>query len=191
MRRVVAGAIVVFGLAVASAVASSSSLPLTQRVMSFAGMAPNKTPTAVRSAASWAKGGGPSKAQLVKWGFVAGVASQLSTPGNSNRYGLIAVVELSSTAHANAYLKAQSTNTADVTWLPFAVKGIPRAVGFEQTGSGPAGGSSNVGFVSGPYAYVIGAGWQASKSNKSNEIPNKTLIAAARRLYKRVKSDQG
>jgi hypothetical protein len=31
--------------------------------------------------------------------------------------------------------------------------------------------------------YVVGVGWQG---RSSNEIPNKTLIAAAQQLYKRV-----
>ena len=164
-------------------VASRSSLPLTQRVISFAGMTPSKTPTVMRSAASATKYGIAGKTQLVKWGFVGGVVSNLSTPGNSKRYGLSVVVELSTNANANAYLKSTCANTPDQVWIPFAVSGIPGAVGFEATGSGPAGGASNVGFVSGPYAYVVGAGWG---NGAQNEISNQTLIAAARKLYRRV-----
>jgi hypothetical protein len=166
---------------VASTATSGSSLPLTQRVISFAGMTPSKT--VMRSVASAAKYGIASKAQLVKWGFVGGVVSNLSTPGNSKRGGYSLVVELSTNANANAYLKLQHTNTPEVVWIPFAVSGIPGAVGFEQTGSGPAGGGSNVGFVSGPYAYVVGAGWG---NGAQNVISNQTLIAAARKLYSRV-----
>ncbi len=115
--------------------------------------------------------------------FVGEAVSNLSTPGNSQRYGLSLVVELSTNANANAYLKSTYANTPDVVWIPFAVSGIPGAVGFEQTGSGPAGGASNVGFVSGPYVYVLGAGWG---NGAKNVISNQTLIAAARKLYSRV-----
>ena len=171
---------VVLSLAAASAAASSSSPPLTQRVVTFAGMRSNKTPTVVRSASAWAGDSALTKAQLVRLGFVGGVISQLSTPGNSNRYGLSVVAELSSAADAAAYLKPAYTHNGP--WKRFAVSGIPGAVGFEQGNSGQGG--SNVGFVAGPYAYLLGVGWQGAKSD---EIPNKTLIAAAQQLYNRVK----
>ncbi|HEX4033403.1 MAG TPA: hypothetical protein VHX66_03080 [Solirubrobacteraceae bacterium] len=180
MRGVVAGALVVLALAVVTAAAGSSSVPLAQRVINFAGMTPNKTPAVVRSAASWADGSDVTKAQLVKWGFVGGVGAQLSTPGNANRYGLSLVAEFSSAAGAAAYLRP--TYTTHGPWKRFAVSGIPGAVGFAQTDSGEGG--SNVGFVAGPYAYVVGVGWQGGKSN---EIANETLIAAAKQLYSRVK----
>jgi hypothetical protein len=63
----------------------------------------------------------------------------------------------------------------------FSVSGIPGAVGFEQKQSTQRG--SNVGFTAGRYMYLVGVGWQGGSSN---EIPNKTLIAAAQQLYKRV-----
>jgi hypothetical protein len=163
---------------VAAAVAYGA-LPLTGRVISFAGMSSSAPPAAVKSASAWAKPGGPSQAQLSRWGFVGGVADQLSTPSNSNRYGLSLVIEFSSPSNADAYLKADIAIAGK--WTRFSVSGIPGALGFEQNQH--SSGGSNVGFVSGPYAYVVGVGWQ---SGAQNEISNRTLIAAARKLYSRV-----
>jgi hypothetical protein len=159
---------------------SQSSPPLTHRVTSFAGMTAARTPTAVTSVAAWAKSTGIDAAKLRRWGFVGGVSDELDTPGNSNRYGLSSVVQLSSTANANAYLKRiYSTNGP---WTRFSVGGIPGAVGFEEEQHG--GGGSNIAFNIGSDAYLLGVGWQ---SGKSNEIPNATLLAAAHRLYARDK----
>jgi hypothetical protein len=182
MRRVVVVATVaslMLGLAAAGAAGSSSSLPLTQRVITFAGMSSSQTPSAVTSIAVWAKSTSISAAKLRAWGFAGGIADQLDTPGNSNRYGLSLVVKLSSQANAAAYLKRLYTTNGP--WTRFSVGGIPGAVGFEEDLSSQGG--SNVGFTAGPYAYLVGVGWQGGSSN---EIPNKTLIAAAQQLHKRV-----
>ena len=182
MKRVgslAAVAALVLGLTAAGAAATSSSLPLTQRVTTFAGMRSSTRPSAVRSVAAWAASTSVSESRLRAWGFVGGIADQLATPGNSDRYGLSLVVELSSHANAEAYLK--SVYTTNGPWTRFSASGIPGAVGFEQKQSGQGG--SNVGFVDGPYMYLVGVGWQGASSN---EIPNKTLVAAAQQLYKRV-----
>jgi hypothetical protein len=181
MRRVgVAATFAVLMLgSVAAGAAGSSSLPLTQRVITFAGMSSSQTPSAVTSIAAWAKSTGISATKLRAWGFVGGIADQLDTPGNSNRYGLSLVVKLSSQANADAYLKRLYTTNGP--WTRFSVGGIPGAVGFEEDLSSQGG--SNAGFTAGPYIYLVGVGWQGGSSN---EIPNTTLIAAAQQLYKRV-----
>jgi hypothetical protein len=172
-------AALMLAFAVAGAAGRSSSLPLTQRVMTFAGMRSSETPSAVTSVAAWAKSESISETKLRAWGFAGGIADQLETPSNSNRYGLSLVVELSSQANADAYLKPVYTTNGP--WTRFSVSGIPGAVGFETKQSGQGG--SNVGFTAGRYMYLVGVGWQGGSSN---EIPNKTLIAAAQQLYKRV-----
>jgi opacity protein-like surface antigen len=183
MKRVgflAAVAALMLALVAAGAAGSASSLPLTQRVITFAGMRSSTTPSAVTSVAAWAKSDTSiSATKLRAWGFAGGIGDQLDTPGNSNRYGLSLVVKLSSQANAAAYLKRLYTTNGP--WTRFSVGGIPGAVGFEEDLSSQGG--SNVGFTAGPYAYLVGVGWQGGSSN---EIPNKTLIAAAQQLHKRV-----
>ncbi len=170
-------------LVVASGAAygAASSRPLTQRVLKageFAGMKPSAPPKVVTSVAAWAQGDKSAAARFRKEGFVAGVAEQLVTPGNPNRYGLSLVEELSSAAGA----KAEVTSTASSNGPgAFNVPSIPGAIGFG--GSGPDGGGRNVGFTVGPYAYVVGAGWQGGAKNA---ISVNTLRAAALLLYHRV-----
>ncbi|HUB76716.1 MAG TPA: hypothetical protein VL977_06655 [Solirubrobacteraceae bacterium] len=174
---VIAGALLA-SVAPGAAGSGTPSLRLTQRVTSFAGLRSNTTPTAVTSVAAWAKSTGASAATLRGWGFAGGVSDQLDTPDNPNRYGLSSVVELSSTADANAYLKRIYSTGGP--WKHFAVAGIPGAVGFEEAHGGDGG--SNVVFTIGPYGYLLGVGWQGGNSN---EIANATLIAAAHKLYTR------
>jgi hypothetical protein len=176
-----AGAALALSVLAAGAIASgSSSLPLTKRVISFAGMTFGEAPKAVTTIAAWSKDESFSQAQLRKWGFAGGVSGQLSSPNNPNRYGLSLVVELSSQANAKAYLKNISTSNGP--WTSFAVSGIPGAIGFESKDSSQGG--ANVGFTVGPYMYLEGVGWQGSAAN---EIANKTLIAAAQQVYGRVR----
>ena len=179
-----AAAVLCLGLACGTAYGSgaASSRPLTQRVLKadeFAGMKPSKPPTVVGSVAAWAQGNKSWEARYRKEGFVAGVGEQLVTPGNSNRYGLSLVVELSSAAGAKAELTWDATSNGP--WQNFKVPAIPGAIGFEE--SGPGGGGRNVGFTIGPYAYVVGAGWQGGANNA---ISVNTLRAAALLLYHRV-----
>jgi hypothetical protein len=155
---------------------------LTQRVLTagqFAGMKPSKTPTVTSGAAAWAQGNKTEAAELRKWGFVAGVAENLVTPGNPNRYGLSLVTQFSSAAGAKAALKADSTTNGP--WTYFKDPAIPGAIGFEEL-SGSEGGR-NVGFTVGSYAYLVGAGWQQGAKNAVSRTP---LLAAALLIYDRV-----
>jgi hypothetical protein len=163
---------------------AASSLPLTQRVLKageFAGLQPVGPPMEIRSAVAWAHEEQDNVSLLRKWGFVAGIAEQMFTPGNPDRGGLSVVVELSSAASAKAYLTADTT--ADGPWKHFTVPAIPDAIGFEQS-AGDDGGR-NIGFTLGPYVYVVGAGWQGGTKNA---ISVSSLRSAALRLYHRVKA---
>jgi len=184
--RVRTSAVAVLCLAVACGTAygsgAASGRPLTQRVLKageFAGMKPSTPPKVVTSVAAWAQGNKSAAARFRKEGFVAGVAEQLVTPGNPNRYGLSLVVELSSAAGAKAVVTSDATSNGP--WQNFNVPAIPGATGFEA--SGPDRGGRNVGFTIGPYAYVVGAGWQGGAKNA---ISVNTLRAAALLLYHRV-----
>lgn len=159
---------------------AAPSLPLTQRVLKFAGMKPSSPPKVIRSVAAFYNGEPTMEAQFRHLGFVAGVAEQLMTPGNPNRYGLSLVVQLGSAANAKAALKYDYTANGPFTL--FTVTGIPGAVGFEASGGGQGG--RNIGFALGPYFYIIGAGWQ---NGAKNAIPRSALQAAALLLYNRVR----
>jgi hypothetical protein len=159
---------------------ASSSLTLTERVMPFAGMKASSPPEVVRSVAAFYRGEPSLEAKLRALGFVAGVAEQLTSPGNQNRFGLSMVVQLPSAANAKAALKYDYTLNGPYTL--FTVTAIPGAVGFQGSGGGEGG--RNIGFTLGPYFYLVGAGWQ---NGAKNAIPRSTLQAAALALYKHVR----
>jgi hypothetical protein len=170
-----------FGAAYGSA---ASSLPLTQRVLKagqFGDLQPVAPPAVVRSVAAWAHEEQDSLSLLRKWGFVAGIAEQMVAPANPDQGGLSVVVELSSAASAKAYLTADATSNGP--WKHFTVPAIPDAIGFEQ--SSASDGGRNIGFTLGPYAYVVGAGWQGGTKNA---VSVTSLRAAAFLLYHRVKA---
>jgi hypothetical protein len=185
-RRVQTSFVAVLCLAVACGTAygsgAASGRALTQRVLKageFAGMKPSTPPKVVTTVAAWTQGNTSAAARFRKEGFVGGVAEQLVTPGNPNRYGLSLVVELSTKAAAKAEMTSNATSNGP--WQNFSVPAIPGAIGYE--GSGPDGGGRNVGFTVGRYAYVVGAGWQGGAKNA---ISLNTLRAAALLLYHRV-----
>jgi len=143
-------------------------------------MKPSSPPKVIRSVAAFF-GGQPSlEAKVRALGFVAGVAEQLTTPGNQNRFGLSMVVQVSSAANAKAALRYDYTSIGPFTL--FTVTGIPGAIGFEGSSGGQGG--RNIGFTIGPYFYLVGAGWQ---NGAKNAIPRATLQAAALSLYKHVR----
>lgn len=185
-HRLVLGALAAVAavLATATTVDAASPLPLTGRVLKhgYAGMTPAKPPVVVRDATTWADGQTGYIATLKKEGFVAGIAEQLSTPGNGNRYGLSLVIQFASPAGAAAELKSDYTQNGP--WTRFAVPGIPGAVGFDGTANGGNHGGRNVGFTIGPYVYLVGAGWQ---NGAANAVPRATVVAAAQRLYSQVR----
>jgi hypothetical protein len=159
---------------------AATSLPLTKRVLAFAGMKPAGAPTVVRSAAVFASGDAALVGELRRLDFVAGVAQQLSASANPNRFGLSQVVQLSSPANATAALRYYHTSNGP--WTLFTVTGIPGAVGFEQSAGGQGG--RNIGFAVGAYFYLVGDGWQ---DGAKNAIASSALQAAALLLYNRVR----
>jgi hypothetical protein len=162
--------------------AAAKTLSLTQRVLSageFAGMKPSASPTVATGAATWADGNGSELKQLRNLDFVAGVAENLVTPGNQNRFGLSMVMQFKSASAATSELKTASTTNGP--WKYFTVTGIPGARGFE--GSSSTSGGVNVAFTVGFYYYLEGAGWQSSSSNA---VSSKATIAAAQLIYHRV-----
>lgn len=183
-----AGAAAVLCLAVAGGAYGSgvaATFPLAQRVLKagqFAGMKPSKPPTVINSASGWAQGNTTMAAQLRHWGFVAGVAENMLTPGNQSRFGLSIVMKFASAASAKAELASDSTSNGP--WRYFKVPGIPGARGFEALAPAGTGGTSgrNVGFTDGPYFYLVGAGWSGDK----NAVSRSAVIAGGLLIYQRV-----
>lgn len=162
--------------------AAAKTLSLTRRVLSageFAGMKPSASPGVTTGAAAWAAGNGSQAKQLRNLDFVAGVAENLVTSGNQNRFGLSMVMQFKSESAATSELKIASTTNGP--WKYFTVTGIPGARGFG--GSSSTQGGVNVAFTVGPYYYLEGAGWQSSASNA---VSSKATIAAAQLIYHRV-----
>jgi hypothetical protein len=126
--------------------------------------------------------------RLRREGFVAVLSRQLGTPTPEPWGGLSFVMQLGSATSARAELAAnvrdeQSTSKPPKsTYTAFRVNGIPGARGYHLTSRGGAG--DNVVFPDGPFVYFVGFGWSA----KTKNLPTRTqLIAAATRLYKRVR----
>jgi hypothetical protein len=127
-------------------------------------------------------------ARLRREGFVAVLSRQLGTRTPEPWGGLSWVMQLGSAASARAELAANvrdeqgTSKPPKFTYAAFPVKGIPGARGYHLTSPGSAG--DNVVFADGPFLYFVGFGWSA----KTNNVPTRTqLIAAATRLYKRVR----
>jgi hypothetical protein len=179
LRWCVVGAVILLCLVSVGSSFGSSPLTLTERVLPFAGMKPSSPPRVIRNVAAFESGEPSTDAKFRALGFVAGVAEQLTTPGNQNRFGLSLVVQLSSAENAKTALKYDYTSNGPFTL--FTVTGIPGAVGFEGSDGGEGG--RNIGFTLGPYFYVVGAGWQ---NGATNAIPRSTLQVAALFLYRHV-----
>jgi hypothetical protein len=170
-------------LVLAAAAGAASPLPLTGRVLKagqLPGMRSDAKLVIVRTATAWSEGDATQATRLKRWGFVGGVAEAMLTPGNSNRYGLSLVIQLSSAANARAALKAEYSSNGP--WTHFAVPSIPGAVGFERLTSSEGG--RNIAFALGPYTYLVGVGWLAGTRNS---VPRSALLIAAKLLYARVR----
>jgi hypothetical protein len=165
------------------AAGAAPALSLTARVVKagqLAGMRPDTKLAIIRTATAWSEGNASEATRLKRWGYVGGVAEAMLTPGNSNRYGLSLVIELSSAGNARAAAKAEYSSNGP--WVHFAVPGIPGAVGFERLTA--SDGARNVVFASGPYTYLVAVGWLAGVRNS---VSRSALIAAARLVYERVR----
>lgn len=169
-------AVVVLGVGAATA-ASPSPLPLSGRVLragEFLGFRPMGPLRVVRQARAWAHFSGRSQATLKKDGFVAGLREPLAWQARQLD-GLSIVAEFNS-AHA-----AQHEVTLYRSEFPnmssFPVAGIPGAYGFADSGG------ENIAFASGPFQYLVGAGWAASSRSHPTRAQ---LTAAAVSLYRKV-----
>jgi hypothetical protein len=183
-RSIAAAALyLVFAAAGAAGAAPASPHSLTARVLNagqLAGMRPDAKLVIVRTATAWSDGNATQATRLKRWGFAGGVAEALLTPGNSNRYGLSLVIQLSSAANARAALKAEYGSNGP--WTHFAVPGIPGAVGFERLTASEGG--RNIVFALGPFTYLVAVGWLAGARNS---VPRSALITAAKLLYAHVR----
>ena len=166
------------------------ALPLAERVLrtgELGGMVPTSSPTVTVGAMAWAAGEGlqpdgieNEAARLRSLGFSEGVAENLKTRGNSDRFGLSLVERFSSPAAARAELAHAARPGGG--WTYFAVPGIPGARGFEARGARYGG--RNVAFTAGGFYYLVGAGW--SRPSAADQIARGGVIAAAQLLYGRV-----
>jgi hypothetical protein len=120
-------------------------------------------------------------------GFVAVLSRQLGTIKQEPWGGLSWVMQLRSAVSAKAELAANvqdaiTTNKPPNSYTAFKVRGIPDARGYYLTSLG--GDGDNVVFTMGPYLYFLGVGWSSKPKNTPTEAQ---LVAAATRLYKRIK----
>jgi hypothetical protein len=170
-------------LVLAGTATAVTPAPLTTRLLKAGDLAGMKRGPAVvavvHNATVWAQGNAAEAKLLKRGGFVAAVAESLVTPGNSNRYGLSFVVELSS--HANARVALDYDTTTNGPWTRFDVPGVPGAVGFERLTSTEGG--RNIAFSIGPYVYLVGVGWLGGNKNA---VPRSDVISAAQIAYKRA-----
>jgi hypothetical protein len=117
--------------------------------------------------------------RLTRSGFVAGASEDLS--GSGGVMGVSIAEQFKTPGGARSEL-ANTLKlfkaTVATRYKPFAVTGIPGALGLAQTK--PA--ALNIVFTAGDYYYLVGAFVPAV--TPSSEA---TLIAAARRLYQRVR----
>ncbi|HEY7968144.1 MAG TPA: hypothetical protein VID68_14075 [Solirubrobacteraceae bacterium] len=169
---------------------SVGALPLSERVLragELAGMVPTSPPTVTVGAMAWAAGEGLPPGGIAKeanrlraLGFGAGVAENLKTRRNANRFGLSLVERFSSAASARTELAHAARSGGG--WSYFAVPAIPGARGFESLGTRYGG--RNVAFTDGGFYYLVGAGWSSTRA--ADRVARAGVIAAARLLYGRV-----
>ena len=197
---VVGFAVVVAVVAAGVSVAAPRPLPLSQRVIQpgefppFLAL-PGQSTTLYKSAKAWvslnksltASQASSQIARMQGEGFVAVLSRQLGTQTQEPFGGLSWVMQLHSAATAKAEAAANAHDAANTNLPPaysyaaFPVFGLPAAHGYHLTSPGGAG--ENLVFADGPFVYFVGFGW----STKTKNMPTRgQLIAAAKRLYKRV-----
>jgi hypothetical protein len=145
------------------------------------------------NARSWveeeAREGLPSSEQatettrLERLGFVRGVHERLAGRNQGGPpEGLSIAIEFRSPSGAQANLQHEVKTSEDRGPKPFAVKGIPGAQGFGE--SGASGTGYNVAFAKGSYYYIVGIGYPAGTPGAPTR---EQLISAAQRLYSRLR----
>jgi hypothetical protein len=122
-------------------------------------------------------------ARLKSLGFVAALRERLVPPKGGEAQGLSVVEQFRSPRGARTELAAQvQLLTAHRRRAAFAVPAIPGARG--SSGRGPRSGYTDVLFTKGSYYYLVGAGWPTGDRAAPTRA---TMIAAARRLYRRLR----
>jgi hypothetical protein len=202
VRRLgVVALIVVFTFAAAgTAGAASKPLPMSARVIQHGEFPPflslpGQSTTLYKTSKLWvgvdtsltAAQALAETTRLTGEGFVAVLSRQLGTPQQEPWGGLSWVMQLGSAASAKSELAAnvqdaRTTSKPPDTYTAFKVSGIPSARGYYLTS--PGGDGDNIVFAAGPYLYFLGVGWSAKPKNTPTEGQ---LVAAATRLYKRIK----
>lgn len=175
--RVLVGAVGVLSLT-GGVAAASAPLPLSGRVLhagDFLGFRPSGPLRVVRQVRAWAAFSARSQATLTTDGFVAGAHQSLAWPAR-RLDGLSIVVELKSAAGARHEVTLYRSQYPNMT--SFTVSGIPGAYGFADSGG------ENIVFASGPFQYLVGAGWSQGSTAHPTQAQ---LSAAALRLYRRVR----
>jgi hypothetical protein len=121
-------------------------------------------------------------ARLRGLGFKTWLVEDLVTPRNTARYGVSEVEEFTSHRSAATEVRYQAArSTLKGPAMRFDVPGIPGAIGFEHINRYTA--DRNVIFADGRFAYIVNAGWTKTGPNS---VSRAEVIAAARRLYRRV-----
>ena len=170
----------------AFAASEAGGLTLQQRVLrpsEFKGFTPVGSHRVTRSVAVWA-GPTPLVGELLKAGFVAGVAERLHSSA-LNADALSRVVAQFRTANgASADVRSQLAfyRTAVGTYTPFSVPQIPGAHGYTALGGGVKG--YNILFTHRVFQYLVGTGFAASQTKAPSRAQ---LIKVAAELYRRVR----
>jgi hypothetical protein len=126
-------------------------------------------------------------ARLQREGFRAILIRQLGTRQQEPFAGLSWAMQLGSAASARAEIVANVRNAKATakppksTYAAFSVVTIPDAHGYHVSDSGGSG--DNVVFADGPFVYLVGIG---SAGTTRTGPTRAQLIAAAKRLYKRI-----
>ena len=169
----------------AFAASEAGGLTLQQRVLrpnEFKGFTPVGSHRVTRSVAVWA-GPTPLVGELLKAGFVAGVAERLhSSALNADALSKVARFRTANGAGADVRSQLAFYRTAVGTYTPFSVPQIPGAHGYTALGGGVKG--YNILFTDRVFQYLVGTGFGASQTKAPSRAQ---LINVAADLYRRVR----
>lgn len=125
--------------------------------------------------------GAKEVARLQRLGFVAAVSEKLAPVNGGPAEALSIVEQFSSSNAARSELANQVMRSAAQGAKPFTVSGITGAQGFGGAHGRITG--VNVAFATGPYYYLVGAGWPTGSPSPPTRAE---VVAAAEHLYRRL-----